>query len=199
MNDIRGFMLPADSAAIYNICSKFKDSEYVFVYEIGTLYGKSAVTFDDALKGVEHHIVTVDVCEGWQGPTEEMIEELGLDDNFKEEVIRNRSTPQEQFEEIHKNILNRDITFMVHRWSKWDTPPDRSPNIVFYDGSHSYEETKDVLDYWSKCMRSGGVIAIDDYNCGQWHDLKRAVDEFCEQNNYEITSYQDSKIVSITL
>ena len=73
------------------------------------------------------------------------------------------------------------------------------PNIVFYDGSHSYEETKDVLEYWFPKMSKGDVIAIDDYGLGQWDGLKEAVDEFCDEWDQEIVSYPDSKIVSITI
>jgi hypothetical protein len=72
------------------------------------------------------------------------------------------------------------------------------PNIVFYDGAHSYEETKDVLEYWFPKMSKGDVIAIDDYGLGQWHGVKEAVDEFCGDWDQEIVSYPESKIISIT-
>lgn len=197
MNDIRGFMLDGDYAAIEKICEPLLDRESVCVFEIGTLYGKSAVAFDDSLDGVAHVITTLDPCSGWHGPTEEMMDELQLTEDFRQQVYANRSTPEEQFAEIQENLKNRPIQFLAEKWTKdfiWQIPP----NIVFYDGSHSYEETKDVLEYWFPKMSKGDVIAIDDYGLGQWDGLKKAVDEFCYDWDQEITSYPNSKIISIT-
>ena len=72
---------------------------------------------------------------------------LGLDDNFKAMRDANRSTAEEQFDEIHRNILNRDITFIDDKWELGYDYPVVSPDILFYDGSHSYEETRDILQY----------------------------------------------------
>ena len=127
-----------------------------------------------------------------------MMDELQLTEDFRQQVYANRSTPEEQFAEIQENIKNRPIQFLAEKWTK-DFIWQIKPNIVFYDGSHSYEETKDVLEYWFPKMSKGDVIAIDDYGLGQWDGLKEAVDEFCDEWDQEIVSYPDSKIVSITI
>ena len=199
-NNIRGFMLDGDYAAIQEICSQFQDREFVSVFEIGTLYGKSAVVFDDCLSNVKHHITTADVCEGWTGPTEQMMNDFGLDDDFRLQVQLNRSTAEEQYREIQENIAGRDISFVRQRWtidSPWPAYP--RPNIVFYDGSHSYTETRDVLNFWYPKMSKGDIIAIDDYSDTQWFDLKKAVDEFCDYHGVEINKYKDSKIISLVI
>ena len=205
-NDIRGWMMDGDYNAIEKVCSEFLGRDYVEVFEIGTLYGKSAIAFDDALRTVPHHIITMDVCEGWIGPSDEIIEMLGLDDNFKTMRDANRSTAEEQYDEVHRNILNRDITFIAEKWDKdygWPRQDIKnpSPDIMFYDGSHSYEETKDVLEYWRSLIPWPGVntLVIDDYNHTQWEGLKKAVDEFIEKTGWEITSYPDSKMISINV
>ena len=198
-NNIRGWMMDGDYNAIEKVCSEFLNRDYVEVFEIGTLYGKSAIAFDDALKTVPHHITTMDVCEGWIGPSDEMIEMLGLDDNFKAMRDANRSTAEEQFDEIHTNILNRDITFIDDKWELGYDYPVVSPDIVFYDGSHSYEETRDILQYWSEIAVEGKVLVIDDYNHTHWEGLKKAVDEFIDKTGWEITSYPDSKMISIRI
>ena len=198
-NDIRGWMMDGDYDAIEKICSEFVNRDYVDVFEIGTLYGKSAIAFDDALKSVPHHITTIDVCEGWIGPSDEIVEMLGLDDNFKAMRDANRSTAEEQFDEIHRNILNRDITFIDDKWELGYDWPVLSPDIVFYDGSHSYEETRDILQYWSEIAVDGNVLVVDDYNHTHWEGLKKAVDEFIDKTGWEITSYPDSKMISIRI
>ena len=92
-------------------------------------------------------------------PTEEMMDELQLTEDFRQQVYANRSTPEEQFAEIQENIKNRPIQFLVEKWTK-DFIWQIKPNIVFYDGSHSYEETKDVLEYWFPKMSKGDVIVL---------------------------------------
>lgn len=198
MNDIRGFMLDGDYAAIEKICEPFLNKKYVVVFEVGTLYGKSAVAFDDCLASVPHSVTTLDVCEGWTGPPEELMDSLELGDEFRHQVYANRSTAEEQFAEVMSNIKDRPINFRAEKFDKWYPCPAKVPNIVFYDGSHSYQETKDVLEYWLPKMSESDVIAIDDYGLGQWDGLKRAVDEFCYDWDQEITSYPNSKIISIT-
>ena len=42
-------------------------------------------------------------------------------------------------------------------------------------------------------------MVIDDYNHTQWEGLKKAVDEFIEKTGWEITSYPDSKMISINV
>jgi len=198
-NDIRGWMMDGDYDAIEKICSEFLNRDYVEVFEVGTLYGKSAIAFDDALRTVPHHILTMDVCEGWTGPSDEIVEMLGLDDNFKAMRDANRSTAEEQFDEIHRNILGRDITFIDDKWEFGYDYPVVSPDIMFYDGSHSYEETRDILQYWSEVAVDGNVLVVDDYNHTQWEGLKKAVDEFIDKTGWEITSYPESKMISIRI
>ena len=198
-NNIRGWMMDGDYDAIEKICSEFLNRDYVEVFEIGTLYGKSAIAFDDALRTVPHHILTMDVCEGWTGPSDEIVEMLGLDDNFKAMRDANRSTAEEQFDEIHRNILGRDITFIDDKWEFGYDYPVVSPDIMFYDGSHSYEETRDILQYWSEVAVDGNVLVVDDYNHTQWEGLKKAVDEFIDKTGWEITSYPESKMISIRI
>ena len=153
----------------------------------------------DRLRTVPHHIITMDVCEGWIGPSDEIIEMLGLDDNFKAMRDANRSTAEEQFDEIHRNILGRDITFIDDKWEFGYDYPVVSPDIMFYDGSHSYEETRDILQYWSEVAVDGNVLVVDDYNHTQWEGLKKAVDEFIDKTGWEITSYPESKMISIRI
>lgn len=199
MNSIRGFMLDGDYAAIEKICEPFLNRNYVTVFEVGTLYGKSAVAFDDCLASVAHSVTTLDVCEGWTGPPEELMDTLELGDEFRQQVYANRSTAEEQFDEVMSNIKDRPINFRAEKFDKWYPCPSKVPNIAFYDGSHSYQETKDFLDYWYSKMSNGDVISVDDYGVGEWHGVKEAVDEFCSEHKLTIDHYENSKIISITL
>ena len=52
---------------------------------------------------------------------------------------------------------------------------------VYIDGDHRYEAVRDELTRYGGLVRTGGVIAGDDYGDGGWWEggVKRAVDEWC--------------------
>ena len=53
-----------------------------------------------------------------------------------------------------------------------------------------YQSTIDSLNYFWKYILPGGVILLDDYDGEaaqrKWPGVKKAVDEFCENNNISI-------------
>ena len=195
--NIRGFMMDSDTDAIKDICASFKDRDHVEVFEIGTLYGKSAVMWDEFLE-VPHNITTVDTCNGWTMAPKEVLDSFAATPEFREQCRGMQSTPEEQFDEIQENIKDRNIEFVQGKWTK-DWVHDKKPNIMFYDGSHSYEETVEVLDYYYETMSPDDTIVIDDYGIGYFVGVKKAVDEFVEKNHLTLVSYVDSKIASIKL
>ena len=195
--NIRGFMMDSDTDAIKDICASFKDRDHVEVFEIGTLYGKSAVMWDEFLE-VPHNITTVDICNGWTMAPKEVLDSFAATPEFREQCRGMQSTPEEQFDEIQENIKDRNIEFVQGKWTK-DWVHDKKPNIMFYDGSHSYEETVEVLDYYYETMSPDDTIVIDDYGIGYFVGVKKAVDEFVEKNHLTLVSYVDSKIASIKL
>lgn len=64
---------------------------------------------------------------------------------------------------------------------------DNSLDFVYIDADHSYAAvTEDILE-WSKKVRSGGIIAGDDYirssRDKRYYDVIRAVDDYVTNNN----------------
>ncbi|MGF1456733.1 MAG: class I SAM-dependent methyltransferase [Alphaproteobacteria bacterium] len=58
---------------------------------------------------------------------------------------------------------------------------DESLDWIYIDGSHEYEDVRHDLRAWAPKIRSGGVIAGDDYywrNAAGDYSVKKAVDEF---------------------
>ena len=66
--------------------------------------------FDDSLDGIFYVILTLDTCSGWH-TLEEMMDELQLTEDFRQQVYINRSTPEEQFAEIQENIKIDQFSF----------------------------------------------------------------------------------------
>ena len=69
---------------------------------------------------------------------------------------------------------------------------DGSLDYVFIDAAHDYDAVKLDIATWTPKVRTGGVIAGHDYDApkreramGQW-GVKRAVDEWGDQFNYDI-------------
>lgn len=60
---------------------------------------------------------------------------------------------------------------------------DETLDFVWCDANHNYEYIKRELDTFFPKMKSGGILAGDDYND---EDVKKAVTEFVEENKEEI-------------
>lgn len=62
---------------------------------------------------------------------------------------------------------------------------DESIDAIFIDGDHSYEAVSKDLPFWWKKLRKGGWLLGDDYaSCHP--GTRRAVDEFCLNNNLTV-------------
>ena len=54
---------------------------------------------------------------------------------------------------------------------------------VFLDGGHAYETVKNDLNYSKPVLGNNGTILCDDYNLSYAPGVKKAIDEFIENNN----------------
>lgn len=66
--------------------------------------------------------------------------------------------------------------------------PDDYLDIVYIDADHSFESVKKDLELSLKKVKNNGIIAGHDYMYMRDNDeITRAVNEFCKQNNREVT------------
>ena len=56
-------------------------------------------------------------------------------------------------------------------------------DYVFLDGGHAYETVKNDLQYSKPVLDNNGTILCDDYNLSQAPGVKKAIDEFINENN----------------
>lgn len=80
---------------------------------------------------------------------------------------------------------------VIHRQDSADALsafPDGHLDWAYIDGNHLYEFVRADLDLCLRKVRSGGVIAGDDYRRGRWWKggVKRAVDELAASGRTEI-------------
>ena len=63
---------------------------------------------------------------------------------------------------------------------------DNYLDLVFIDAEHTYDSLKKDIETWSPKVKNGGIISGHDYGHGNFPDVKRLVDEWCEDKNYEL-------------
>ena len=59
-------------------------------------------------------------------------------------------------------------------------------DYVFLDGGHAYETVKNDLNYSKLVLESSGTILCDDYNLSYAPGVKRAIDEFIQNNEFKL-------------
>lgn len=99
------------------------------------------------------------------------------------------------YEEFNKNVLPIRHLIHPHRMTSEEASKkfkDDSVDVIFIDGDHSYEGVKKDLECWFPKIKSGGVIAYDDYP--RWPSIVKAVHEFHEKHNFPIPEELDQVI-----
>jgi predicted O-methyltransferase YrrM len=105
-----------------------------------------------------------------------------------------RSAGQEAMDAVYEGVLERFASQI--RRGRIEVLRVRSqeasiPTLdwVWIDGDHSYEGVSADLDHYSALVRSGGILAGDDYTtAGWWGDgVVRAVDEFARAGRGTLT------------
>lgn len=70
-------------------------------------------------------------------------------------------------------------------------------DYVFLDGGHAYETVKNDLKCCLETINSNGTVLCDDYNFGHLPDVKNAIDEFVEKNNFNCQILCDGRFAKI--
>ena len=70
-------------------------------------------------------------------------------------------------------------------------------DYVFLDGGHDYETVKNDLNNCSQVINNNGTILCDDYDLSYAPGVKKAIDEFVANNNFNceiVCDYRFAKI-----
>ena len=70
-------------------------------------------------------------------------------------------------------------------------------DYVFLDGGHDYNTVKNDLDCCSEVINNDGTILCDDYNLSYAPGVKKAIDEYVENNNYKCEILQNYRFAKI--
>ena len=70
-------------------------------------------------------------------------------------------------------------------------------NYVFLDGGHDYKTVKNDLDCCTEVIKNNGTILCDDYNLSYAPGVKKAIDEYVKDNNFNCEILNKSRFAKI--
>jgi hypothetical protein len=117
-----------------------------------------------------------------------------------------KARSQADMDQLYESVVQRfaapiaDGTVHLHRSTSENAVagfPDGSLDFVYVDGNHLYDHVRRDLELYFPKVRSGGLIAGDDYGkTGWWADgVTRAVDEFVSASEAQLLSTKRSQFV----
>ena len=158
-----------------NLCNT-KDIRYL---EVGTWHG---ATFCSAVEGNNVQAVCIDSwhtndiepmreVEGWKGKDGKPL------DIFQNNLAKVKGVNGVLgFDEPVETL---DLTKIPH-----------TSNIVFYDGDHTYEQTKNFLDRYYEKFEETMVLVIDDWN---WSQIQNATMTHINEKEYKVLYKKEIK------
>lgn len=176
---IMGWTNPAKEKRYKQLASEIKNGVIV---EIGVFGGASVLPIADICTANGNKIYGIDPWEkialpnGKKMPRDEL---KSLRNGLKENRLR------------LKGIIN-DLSYgktleLIHGFSSdlsiVNLFEDKSIDLVYIDGDHSYEAVKKDIELWLPKVKDGGLLSGDDF---QWEGVKKAVHEFCQNSSRKL-------------
>jgi predicted O-methyltransferase YrrM len=140
------------------------------ILEIGVLFGVASACFYDFLveRGATVRMTLIDPLEGYYSrDTADLITGVPVSRQALERNLASVGAPPVSYEVIQK--LSKDEAAMA-------AVKGRAFDLLLIDGDHSYYGVKWDYENFGPLVRRGGIILFDDYDVGEWPDIKRFVD-----------------------
>ncbi|MAD48572.1 MAG: hypothetical protein CMQ53_04370 [Gammaproteobacteria bacterium] len=159
-DSIKGFLAHEEGLFLYELTKKYCLKN--FAVEVGSYCGKSACYIGQACKENKTYLMTID---HHRGSEEQQYGEEYFDPdeyNYEKEIVDTLPTllkniQKFQFEEVILPIVNSSELASKEIQNNID--------LVFIDGSHTFESARKDYVSWKNKIRIGGILAIHDvYN-----------------------------------
>jgi len=160
-----------------NIVNQSNDGAH-FV-EVGTWQGQSAIYMAVEIINSNKKI-KFDCVDTWEGSAEHANEESVKEKNLYNIFLENINPV--------KHIIN---PIKLSSMEAANLYSDNSLDFVFIDASHDYENVKNDILAWFPKVKTNGIIAGHDYD-DHWSGVKKAVNEFIQNNNYKLSIEQET-------
>ena len=156
-DSVKGFLDHNEGILLYQMAKKYCFK--TFAVEIGSYCGKSACYIGQACKENMTHLVTID---HHRGSEEQQFGEQYFDPDeydYKKERV---DTLPSLLKNISKFKLDKSIKVMIEASKSASKKIKEEIDLLFIDGSHTFESTRADYESWKEKIRVGGILAIHD-------------------------------------
>ena len=160
--------------------------------------------------GVFHGVTSRNVCELLSKIHGDNFEFTGIDIfSNKKQISKDEFIPETKFSNPLKNIYYRyitrfdpysfeSVTKLLNRFEKNINIVKGHSNVVlkkidlskidyvFLDGGHKFETVKNDLETLTQVIYNNGIILCDDYNLSYAPGVKKAIDEYVLEKNFNL-------------
>ena len=156
-NSIKGFLDLNEGIALYEEVKRV--SENNFCVEIGSYCGKSTCFIGQACKENKSKLITIDHHKGSE---EQQLGELYFDaEVYDEKLGRVNTLPL-----LEKNLAKFDLEDIVKPLVMDSISASKivenNADLIFIDGSHTFESAESDYELWKNKIKKGGTLAIHD-------------------------------------
>ncbi len=172
--------------------------------EVGVFHGVTARNVCELLSelnGNNFQYIGLDLFEKSEENKSEIIPNTNFSNPFKQIYFRyiKRQDPYtiEAVEDLLKKFQNNIHLIKGNSNSVLKKIDMTKVDYVFLDGGHDYNTVKNDLDSCSEVINNDGTILCDDYNLSYAPGVKKAIDEYVENNNYKCEILRNSRFAKI--
>ena len=156
-DSIKGFLDLNEGIALYDEVKRV--SENNFCVEIGSYCGKSTCFIGQACKENKSKLITIDHHKGSE---EQQLGELYFDaEVYDEKLGRVNTLPL-----LEKNLVKFDLEDIVKPLVMDSISASKivenNADLIFIDGSHTFESAESDYELWKNKIKKGGTLAIHD-------------------------------------
>ena len=156
-DSIKGFLELNEGIALYEEVKRVSKNN--FCVEIGSYCGKSTCFIGQACKENKSKLITIDHHKGSE---EQQLGELYFDaEVYDEKLGRVNTLPL-----LEKNLAKFDLEDVVKPLVMDSISASKivenNADLIFIDGSHTFESAESDYELWKNKIKKGGTLAIHD-------------------------------------
>ena len=156
-DSIKGFLDLNEGIALYEEVKRV--SENNFCVEIGSYCGKSTCFIGQACKENKSKLITIDHHKGSE---EQQLGELYFDAEVYDEKLRRVNTLPLLEKNLAKFDLEDVVKPLVMDSISASKIVENNADLIFIDGSHTFESAESDYELWKNKIKKGGTLAIHD-------------------------------------
>ena len=183
---------------------EIKDKRPKFFLEIGVFHGVTARNVCELLFKIHNNdfkYIGLDLFEKNDENKSEIIPNTNFSNPLKQIYFKYIKKQDPYTKEAVEDLLKKfkdNVHLIKGNSNKVLKKIDMTKiDYVFLDGGHDYDTVKNDLDSCSDVIDNNGTILCDDYNLSYAPGVKKAVDEYVENNNYKCEIIRNSRFAKI--